>query len=57
MKKKQISCACCEGEFTIAHNMDPDHYTISYCPFCGEYLGDEDRELSFEDGEDEWLDL
>ena len=52
MTKKKIECSNCESEFTISHQMDKDHYTPSYCVFCGTFIEPE-VELEFIDGDDE----
>ena len=31
-------CEVCEAEFIIGHNMNQNHYIITYCAFCGEEL-------------------
>lgn len=50
--KTQVECAECNSIATVVHSMDKDHYTVSYCNFCGSYLGDEEPELEFSEEPD-----
>ena len=50
MKKENItkieySCSNCEASFEIAHEMNPDIYTVMACPFCEEQDSLETEEI------------
>ena len=51
---KLIVCVSCEAEYRIRHSMDEHYYKLTYCPFCGEPIVDEDLEdvIEWEDDED-----
>jgi hypothetical protein len=49
---KALACVLCEADFTLRHDMDEDHYRITFCPFCGEELDNEEEYDLIED-EDE----
>ena len=36
--KKLIVCESCDVEYTIQHDMEEKYYKITYCPFCGESI-------------------
>ena len=39
-----IACNTCNAEFTIKHDMLEQTYIISFCPFCGEDIDEENVE-------------
>ena len=50
--KKLVYCESCEAEFRKSHNMEKRLYKIEHCPFCGEYLTEENEDI-LEEYEDE----
>ena len=50
--KKLVYCEACDAEFRITHNMEKRLYKIEHCPFCGEYLTEENEDI-LEEYEDE----
>jgi len=36
--KKLIVCESCDVEYTIQYDMEEEYYKITYCPFCGESI-------------------
>ena len=47
-KPKQYFCTDCDAEFKLSHDMDPDYFTVSMCPFCGaEVEHEEDYEEEY----------
>ena len=51
--RKVIYCESCDAEFKITHNMDNRLYSIEYCPFCSEDIGEENEDELEEFEEDE----
>ena len=51
---KLVVCGSCEAEYQIRHSLDEHYYKLSYCPFCGEPMVDEELEdeIEWEDEED-----
>jgi predicted RNA-binding Zn-ribbon protein involved in translation (DUF1610 family) len=39
MSTKELFCTSCDAEFTVKHSMGQP---ITYCPFCGEEIQEED---------------
>jgi len=40
---KLLVCTACEAEFKLRHDLDPNHYEILFCPFCGAELEPEEN--------------
>ena len=51
--KRVIYCESCDAEFKISHHMDNRLYSIEYCPFCCEDIGEENEDELEEFEEDE----
>ena len=47
---KHVECYDCEAVFKIKHDLDPNFYKLSVCPFCGTDLEEEE---SFDQEEEE----
>ena len=43
---KLHDCEECSATFTIKFDLDPDFFTIKYCPFCGGELSEDDLYMS-----------
>ena len=43
-KPKQYFCTDCDAEFKLSHDMDPDYFTVSMCPFCGAEVEHEEED-------------
>ena len=50
---KLVVCGSCEAEYQIRHSLDEHYYKLSYCPFCGEPMIDEELEDEIECEEDD----
>jgi len=47
-RKKHFECVECEAVFKINYDLDEDYYIVSYCPFCGSEM-DEDQQDDYDD--------
>tara|TARA_Y100000593_G_C4250636_1_gene306984 strand:- start:829 stop:981 length:153 start_codon:yes stop_codon:yes gene_type:complete len=47
-----VVCESCEAEFKIKHTMDDRLYSLKYCPFCGDDIEEENKDI-LEEWEDE----
>lgn len=50
-KRQRHECEECGAVFKINYDLDEDYYNVSYCPFCGEEM-DEDQKDDYEDDEE-----
>ena len=50
---KLVVCGSCEAEYRIKHALDDHYYSLSYCPFCGAPMEDEELEDEIEWEEDD----
>jgi len=41
MVQQTIACDTCNAEFTINHDMLEQSYFVTFCPFCGEDINEE----------------
>jgi hypothetical protein len=50
---KQFICESCDEEFEISWN---DEHVVRHCPFCGDFLNEDEEEddEDKDDDEDEW---
>ena len=44
MVQQTVACDTCNAEFSIKHDMLEQTYIISFCPFCGEDINEENVE-------------
>ena len=47
--KKLIVCESCDVEYTIQYDMEEKYYNITYCPFCGKELIDNDEDIMYDE--------
>ena len=47
---EHLECAECDAVFRIKFDLDETYYKITFCPFCGSEI-DEDQRDEFEDEE------
>jgi hypothetical protein len=40
-----VHCSICKSESNINHEMESYQYDIEFCPFCGEEIDEDEREL------------
>ena len=52
-KNKFYECVECDAHFRIKHEQDGHHYSVKFCPFCGEDLP-EDTLLDMYAGDDKY---
>ena len=52
MSRKGYECFSCDAAFKLSHDLDDGYYKVTYCPFCGEELTDE-QEYDFYEEEDD----
>ena len=50
MVQQTIACDTCNAEFTIKHDMLEQSYFVTFCPFCGEDINEE----NIVDEDSEW---
>jgi hypothetical protein len=41
MSQQIVACETCNAEFTLKHDMLEQSYFITFCPFCGEDINEE----------------
>lgn len=41
MVQQTIACDTCNAEFIIKHDMLEQSYLVTFCPFCGEDINEE----------------
>lgn len=46
MAKVTVSCHICDADCVVLHDLELP-YSLDFCPFCGEHIGDDD--FVFED--------
>jgi len=47
---EEIECVSCDAVFTVDHDLDPEYYMVTHCPFCGSAVVDEE-EVIWDDGD------
>lgn len=52
MKTRYLECSSCGADYDLGYDPDESNTEPLYCPFCGEFLSNDDDE-EFAD-EDEW---
>lgn len=50
-KRQRHECVECGAGFKINYDLDEHYYSVTYCPFCGEEM-DEDQQDEYEEDED-----
>ena len=41
----RVHCSACKSESEVRHEMDSHQYEIENCPFCGEFISEDEEEL------------
>jgi len=49
-RKQHFECVECDAVFKIRYDLDEDYYNVTFCPFCGSEM-DEDQQDEYEDDE------
>jgi hypothetical protein len=49
-RKQHFECVECDAVFKINFDLDEDYYNVTYCPFCGSEMGDDQQDV-YEDEE------
>lgn len=43
--KGHYQCSNCDADFKIKHDLDDVYYEVSFCPFCGGDISEDEEEL------------
>jgi PHP family Zn ribbon phosphoesterase len=43
-KYQHFECIECEAVFNLKFDLDDDYYNVSYCPFCGAEMDEDQRD-------------
>jgi predicted nucleic acid-binding Zn-ribbon protein len=50
-RKNRHECIECGAVFKINYDLDADYYSVKHCPFCGDEMGEDQRDDYEEDEE------